>query len=296
MEDPVAELAVHFQRGTRVPDADLVRLTSAARRAGRSWRAIATACGVRTYHDTAGVLCQPSGMIPSAGAGLLLRATRYARRKLTGALPLTWDCLGCGRQVSDRVASGRPVHIEHGHAQGCARLARDQTADDTDRGERLPLLVERSSPARGPLQRHRLSDPVIDDCPRCGWHGYFHEYVTVDGDWTAAICHDCAADLSPDVAVTVTFYAARAPGREPHAVIRRRARTDYPYPDIGQLMTWRLYWEHTTLLVEDERGSCHDDIAEVSRDNAEQIMARLAADHWPPEAARLPWVTRAYPQ
>ena len=39
-----------------------------------------------------------------------------------------------------------------------------------------------------------------------------------------------------------------------------------------------------------------EDIAEISRAEAEQITAELAARHWPPDAARLPWVSRAYPE
>lgn len=34
----------------------------------------------------------------------------------------------------------------------------------------------------------------------------------------------------------------------------------------------------------------------ISRREAEQIAAGLAAGHWPHEAARLPWVTSAYPE
>jgi hypothetical protein len=37
----------------------------------------------------------------------------------------------------------------------------------------------------------------------------------------------------------VTFFSARSPGSsEPFGVIRRRTRSDYPYPDLGQVMTW----------------------------------------------------------
>jgi hypothetical protein len=54
------------------------------------------------------------------------------------------------------------------------------------------------------VQRHWLAGPIIDDCPRCGWHGYFHRHlVTVDGDWTRTVCDNCYADLHPDITVTV---------------------------------------------------------------------------------------------
>jgi hypothetical protein len=67
--DPVAELATYFQSKNKVPDEDLIRLTRAARVAGRSWEAIAATCGVRTSRDTDGVVSGPSGIIPSTGEG-----------------------------------------------------------------------------------------------------------------------------------------------------------------------------------------------------------------------------------
>ena len=60
-------------------------------------------------------------------------------------------------------------------------------------------------------------------------------------------------------------------------------------------MTWRLCWEHTTMLVEEAHGGCDHDLAEISRAEAEQIAAWLAAHYWPSAAARLPWVAAAYP-
>jgi hypothetical protein len=91
-------------------------------------------------------------------------------------------------------------------------------------------------------------------------------------------------------------------GGEPFAVIRQRDRSDHAYPgfgrfpDTGQQMTWQLCWEHTSKLIEEAHGGADEDIAEISRAEAEQIMARLAARHWPPDAARLPWVLSAYPR
>jgi hypothetical protein len=97
-------------------------------------------------------------------------------------------------------------------------------------------LIAHSEPARGLLQRHRLTGPIIDDCPRCGWQGYFHDYLaTIDGDWSAAVCDNCYADLHPDIMVTVKFFSARSGGRsEPFAVVRERTRSDHRFPDIGQ--------------------------------------------------------------
>jgi hypothetical protein len=86
------------------------------------------------------------------------------------------------------------VHVEHGHAPGCARLAGDQAAEDQRRHEQVPGPILHSEPAAGPVQRHWLRERITDDCPRCGWRGYFHHYLaTVDGDWAAAVCDNCYA-------------------------------------------------------------------------------------------------------
>ena len=50
------------------------------------------------------------------------------------------------------------------------------------------------------------------------------------------------------------------------------------------------------MLVDDARGNCDYDLAEISRDETEQIAAELAARNWPPDAARLPWVASVYPR
>jgi hypothetical protein len=50
------------------------------------------------------------------------------------------------------------------------------------------------------------------------------------------------------------------------------------------------------MLVDDQRGNCTGDITGISREEAEQIAAGLAARYWPPDAARLPWVVSAYPE
>jgi hypothetical protein len=158
--------------------------------------------------------------------------------------------------VTDRAATCPPAHIEHGHAPGCARLAHDQAADAADRRARLPRPIVSSEPPLGPLQRHRLTERITDDCPRCGWHGYFHEHAaTIDSDWSTAVCDNCYADLHPAITVTAAFFSARSPGdQEPFAVIRQRTRSDHRYPDTGQIMTWQLYWEHTPMLVDDALG------------------------------------------
>jgi len=58
------------------------------------------------------------------------------------------------------------------------------------------------------------------------------------------------------------------------------------------MLTWRLSWIHTAMLIDDRRGTCDWDITTISCREAEQI----AAGRWPPDAARLPWVISAYPE
>ena len=220
VNEALAELAAYFRRWCEPPDAELVRLAAAARTAGSRWDTIAAACDARDDPDSAVVVYRPFGLIPGQGAGPLFRVTQHAVHELTGSeggyVPLTWPCPGCGRQVTDRAAYGRPVHVEHGHVPGCARLACDQAADDARRRDRLPRQVAHSEDPAGPVQRHWLAGRITNDCPRCGWHGYFHHYIaTVDGDWAAAVCDNCHADLHPGITVTVPFYAARVPRFDP---------------------------------------------------------------------------------
>ena len=201
MDNAVTELAAYFRARTPVPDDELIRLTSSARAGGHSWTATAAACGISTSQDTDGIVSLPSGRIPRTGAELLYRATQGAVERVTGSRrypPLTWPCASCRRQITDRAGAGRPIHVEHGRAAGCTRLVRDQAADAAARRARLPALITVSEPAIGPVQRHHLAQPLIDDCPRCGWQGYFHEYLaTIDGDWGNAVCDNCYADLHP---------------------------------------------------------------------------------------------------
>jgi hypothetical protein len=281
MDAAVTELAAYFRARTPVPDGELIRLTSAARAGGHTWAGIAAGCGVKTSPDTGSVVSLPSGRIPHTGAGLLYRAAQGAVERVTGSRrypPLTWPCASCGRQATDRAGARRPIHIEHGHAAGCARLGHDQAADTAARRTQLPALIATSEPAAGALQRHRPIRPVIDDCPRCGWHGYFHEYLaTIGGDWGNAACDNCYADMHPAITVSVRFFSARgAADSKPFAVIRERTRSDYRFPDLGQQLTWQLSWEHTTLLVEDARvidALQPDHAARVRSHDGQHVMA-----------------------
>src|ERR1039457_935490 len=149
MDEALAELAAYFRRWCEPPAEELVRLAAAARASGSRWDAIADACDARGQ-DVSGVVYRPFGLIPGQGAGPLFHAIQRAVHDLSGLeggfySPLTWPCPGCGRQVTDRAAYGRPGYVEHGHAAGCARRARDQAAYDTARRDRLlRLIVHRS--------------------------------------------------------------------------------------------------------------------------------------------------------
>jgi hypothetical protein len=71
----MAELAGYFRRRSRVPDAELVRLTAEARSAGSRWDAMSTACGITTYHDLSGVIHRITG---ETGTELLFSAAHNA--------------------------------------------------------------------------------------------------------------------------------------------------------------------------------------------------------------------------
>jgi len=139
MDEPLAELAACFQSKSRLPDQALVRLTTAARAAGSPWDAIAAACGVQTYEDLAGVVYRITG---ETGADLLFSAAQHAAGQLAGSQrrypPLTWTCPQCGQQVTDRAASGRPVHVEHGHARAAPGWPATRPPTTTGAASRSP--------------------------------------------------------------------------------------------------------------------------------------------------------------
>ena len=98
---------------------------------------------------------------------------------------------------------------------------------------------------------------------------------------------NCYADLYPDITVAVAFFSVRAPGdHEPFTVIRQRTRSDSPHPDLGQIMTWQLRWEHAPLIVDDARGNATEDITPITRHRAEQITSCTAHQCLPPDAAQ----------
>ena len=52
-------------------------------------------------------------------------------------------------------------------------------------------------------------------------------------------------------------------------------------------MTWQLWWQHTTMHVEEAHGGCDYDLAKISREQAGQIAAERASLCWLRNAARL---------
>lgn len=300
MTDPLDELSSHLSGQIQLPAEQVIQCASAVRAAGHRWADIAAACGMakptsdlqtaRTWH---------------AAVTRIFRDIQGAAASVEGGeqklAPLTWPCAECQQEITDTIPLGRPIHANLGHDAGCPRLARDQAADDEDRRTRLPAMVTESTPERGSLRRHRLASRFIDDCPRCGWHGYFDAWAaTIDEDWARLLCDNCYADLSSDVEVTAIFYGCSTysydPGPDgPFAVIRQRSRSDKEAPDSGQAITWEPFWQWTPILDEAARGTALCEVSRISQRHAEQIIELLGWRDWPDQALRLPWTVAAYP-
>jgi hypothetical protein len=304
VSEPLGHLAAYFRNKLPLAATDMVRLASQARASGLRWVAIAQACDPYAAAAADSRNSDEGQEATAAAATRIFRDIQNAAGIIRGdahrIAPIAWPCPDCQCQVTDVAPLGRPVHAEIGHTQGCPRLARDQAADDEDRRTRLPLLVTRSEPASGPLQRHRLAQPVTAWCPRCGWHGYFDDWAaTISGNWARLICDDCWADLTPAVTVTVTYYICSTrpdhPGAaRPFGVIRQRARSDRP-PDTGQILTWEPFWQWTPILAEHASGSADCDVTQVSHDTAVQVIRSLILRSWPEAALGLPSIASAYP-
>jgi len=63
-------------------------------------------------------------------------------------------------------------------------------------------------------------------------------------------------------------------------VIRQRTRSDQEYPDLGQLISWDMRWQWTSILVEEEHGGADCHLTRTSQDGAELIIASLARRYW----------------
>jgi hypothetical protein len=300
MTDPLGELSRHLTQQAHLPAQQVVQFASALRAAGLRWADIASACGVaKVASDLEAVQAW------SAAVTRTFRDIQSAVASAEGSeqklAPLSWSCMECQQEITDTAPLGRPMHANLGHDPGCSRLARDQAVDDEERRAWLPTVVTESAPCHGPLRRHRLTGRFIDDCPRCGWHGYFDTWAaTIDENWARLLCDNCYADLSPDIEVRATFYSCSTypydPGPEgPFAVIRQRSRSDEEVPDTGQMITWEPFWQETPILVEEARGTALCDVSRVNQRRAEQIMEFLGWRYWPDQALRLPWAATAYP-
>ena len=289
VKDPLTDLAGYFRDASPLPDPVFLQLVSAARTAGHRWAGLAAACAPGADIE------EPDGLPGTGSAGRLFRRA-YDAAEATRHGPPSWRCPDCRHSVTDLGPLGRPAHLERGHAAACARLARDQAADDDQRRARIPALITSSEPARGPLQRHHLGQRFIDDCPRCGWRGYFDTHAaTLNSDWTRLLCDNCYADLSPGITVTVTYFVCQHDGSHPFGVIRQRARSDQDHRDLGQLIAWDMRWRWTSILVEEQHGGADCHLTRTSKDGAELIIASLARRYWHGQALQLPWVQTAYP-
>jgi hypothetical protein len=290
MDELLTELAGYCRDNISLSDADLLRLVSAARTAGHSWAALASACEPDAETE------EPTDLLNTGATGRLFHKV-YDAAETTRHGPPSWRCPECHHSVTDLGPLGRPAHLELGHAAACARLTRDQAADDQERRARISSLITSSEPARGSLQRHHLSQRFVDDCPRCGWRGFFDTHAaSLNGDWARLLCDNCYADLNPDITVSVTYFVCQHYGSHPFGVIRQRSRSDKDHPDLGQLIAWDMHWQWTNILIQEDHGGADCYIARTNQDAAELIIASLARRYWFGHALLLPWVHSAYPK
>jgi hypothetical protein len=97
-----------------------------AREAGHSWHDIGTALGV-----------VPGGEPDLAGETTAEAAYTYAAGRPDTHAPwqprsFPWTCHSCEQVISDRGLCNGPADDEHGHAEGCSRLAAAVTAWDAE--------------------------------------------------------------------------------------------------------------------------------------------------------------------
>ena len=147
MKEPLAELVAYACPWYQVPDADLVRLTAAARATGHRWDAIEAACDNGPGKDIPAVIRQQYWFTPLAGPGLF-GATQHAARTLTGRdagyyPPLTWPCPGCGQLITDL----RTADLRRVRPRGGLRAA------GTRPGRRRGSAAGLAAPARPALRR-----------------------------------------------------------------------------------------------------------------------------------------------
>jgi hypothetical protein len=289
--DPVTELAAFFARNTTVPRCGSDPVDQ--RRAGRRAPLGGHRYGVRHRHSKRHLRGDHSarrGQRDYTGRVVIPgHPARGGETHWQPPLPAADLAVPRLRAAGDRsFPAGRPARTEHGHAPDCARLARDQAGDLADRRAWVPRLIDHSEPARGPRQRHQPSAPSSMTAPAAVGTGSFTPAWRLSTEAGA-----------PQYATTATpTWPLASPSRWPSSPPAWPASASLdcdppahsqrpPLPRHRDQITWRLNWEHTTLLTEDARGECTYDIVKISRDRTESIMADLA-HYWPLEAAHLP--------
>lgn len=124
--DPLA--GMHAARELELEAREAVRgYIRQAREAGHSWDDIGTAMNLTPNADPqqAGHSLAEAAYTYAAGSPDRDLARRYGRA-------VAWRCHACDKTISDRGLSNGPADDEHGHADGCPRLAATITAWDAE--------------------------------------------------------------------------------------------------------------------------------------------------------------------
>ncbi len=229
MDEALAELAAYFGRRAVVPDQELVRLTATARAGGSRWgchRRRVRRPGLSGHHlgGQPGLLGR---LRDRGGAAVRFRPVlpAHANRERQ---PVSCAVLGLPRvrAAGHRPRSGWPDGPCRAWPRaGLRPLAADQAAEEEERRERLARLIVHSETPAGQVQRHWLAERIADDCPRCGWHGYFHHYIA-----TVGTSQPSAGTGAPRSAATTTPTCTRT-SRSPSGTSRlARPSTGSPSP------------------------------------------------------------------
>ena len=112
---PGARAARDLEYAARATARDYIRQ---AREAGQSWQQIGRALGLTPNGDAdqVGATVAEAAYTYAAGSPYSDTAVRYGRS-------FTWRCTSCDQAIGDRGLIAGPAEDEHGHAEGCIRLA-----------------------------------------------------------------------------------------------------------------------------------------------------------------------------
>jgi hypothetical protein len=121
---PGLSAARELELAARYLTADYARQ---ARQAGYTWHQIGTALNLTpgADPDQAGYTIAEAAFTHAAGNPDSEHARRYGRT-------VGWTCTTCDGAISDHGPETHPQEAEHGHARGCARLARTIQAWDAE--------------------------------------------------------------------------------------------------------------------------------------------------------------------